>query len=64
MRCLGTWFNGGLGSARLTVGSDNLTNLFPKAVEGWMMRKQSRVDGCSSITVFLKIFDTVRDQYQ
>ena len=28
MWCLGTWFSGGLGSARLTVGLDDLKGLF------------------------------------
>jgi len=28
MWCLGTWFSGGLGSARWTVGLDDLTGLF------------------------------------
>ena len=28
MWCLGTWFTGGLGSAQLTVGLDDLKGLF------------------------------------
>ena len=28
MWCLGTWFSGGLGSARLKVGLDDLKGLF------------------------------------
>ena len=46
-------------------GVDIISNIEkPEAVDGWMMRKHSRVDGYCSLTVFPKVFHTVRDQYQ
>lgn len=32
----------------------------PKAVDGWMMRKHSRVDGCWSLTALHKVFYSQR----
>ncbi|KAK4811143.1 hypothetical protein QYF61_019774 [Mycteria americana] len=69
MKCLGTWYSGGLGSARLTVGLDDLKGLFqPKRFyDSMILLEDNNIDClqdktlCSHLCALRNPFDKLQD---